>query len=194
MEPKRLEAIITLAQGGSAEGYTALLEAYGPRLFGYFYRATGSRHDAEDLLGEMMLRLVRTLKNYDDRGRFEPWLFRIAANMVRDRIRWSKSNPQAVSLSIESESGQSLADDVPGAHDAVDRGLMSTEMSADLADALARLDDTTRQMIVLRHFSDMSFREIADLVGCPLGTALARVHRGLKMLRKLMDGKHGTRR
>ncbi len=193
MEPKRLEAIITSAQSGNAEGFTALLEAYGPRLFGYFYRATGSPHDAEDLLGEMMLRLVRMLKKYDDRGRFEPWLFRIAANMVRDRIRWSKANPQAVSLSAESESGQTLSEDVAGENMPVESGMAAVEMSKELAEALDKLDDTTRQMIVLRHFSDMSFKEIADLAGCPLGTALARVHRGLKMLRKLMDGKHGTR-
>ena len=191
MEVKRLRATIASAQGGQAQGFEALMEAYGPRLYGYFYRATGNHHDAEDLLGEMMLRLVRTLRHYDDRGRFEPWLFRIAANVVRDRIRRMKSNPAAASLSAQSESGQTLADDVPGPHEAVEADLLAAEASADVREAMEKLDETTRQMILLRHFGDMSFREIAEIFQCPLGTALARVHRGLKALRRVMGGKDG---
>jgi RNA polymerase sigma-70 factor (ECF subfamily) len=191
MELKRLRATIASAQGGHAQGFEALVEAYGPRLYGYFYRATGSHHDAEDLLAELMLRLVRMLTGYDDRGRFEPWLFRIAANMVRDRIRRMRSNPPGVSLSVESDSGQTLAEELPGQADAVEAGMLSAEVSAKLSRALDKLDETTRQMILLRYFGDMSFKEIAELFECPLGTALARVHRGLQTLRRLMGGGNG---
>ena len=83
MDQQQLRKTIAAAKAGDAEGYRVLLEAYGSRLYGYFLRATGSSHDAEDMLGELMLRLVRRLESYDERGRFEQWLFRIAANMVR---------------------------------------------------------------------------------------------------------------
>ena len=87
MDPERLQRAISGAQAGRPEAYRALLEAYWPRLYGYFLRATGNHHDAEDLLGDLGLRMVRQLKSYREQGRFDHWLFRIAANMVRDRIR-----------------------------------------------------------------------------------------------------------
>ena len=86
MNPQQLRDTIEKAQAGDAQAYEGLLAAYQSRLYGYFYRATSVHHDAEDLLGELVLRLVRTLPRYDHIGRFEPWLFRMAANLVRDRI------------------------------------------------------------------------------------------------------------
>jgi RNA polymerase sigma-70 factor (ECF subfamily) len=192
MEPSQLCAAIASARAGSAEGYQALLEAYGRRLYGYFFRATGRHHDAEDMLGEVMLRLVRDLKSYDDRGRFEPWLFRIAANLVRDRIRRVRASPPPISISDDGEGSAPLADGLAGEEAPAAAGLMATEASARLKAALERLEPGTRHMILLRHFGQMSFREIADLYHCPLGTVLAKVHRGLRALRKLMGEQDGT--
>ena len=193
MEADRLRTTIASAQAGSADAFHAILDVYGPRLYGYFFRATGRHHDAEDLLGEMMLRLVKQLKKYDDRGRFEPWLFRIAANMVRDRIRRRKSKPPPVSLSVESESGDTQADRLPGAEPGVDEAMLKTEASEELHQALNNLDDTTREMILLRYFGEMSFKDLAEHFQCPLGTVLARVHRGLKSLReKLVSDDEGS--
>ena len=182
--------MIASAQAGDPEAYRALLDAYGRRLYGYFLRATGKHHDAEDLLGELMLRLVARIGKYDHRGRFEPWMFRIAANMVRDRIRRIKASPAPASLSAESESGTTRADQLPAEADEIETGLLAAEASAKLHAALEKLDVTTRQMILLRHFGQMSFKEIAELFECPLGTALAKVHRGLRSLRRRMDREH----
>jgi RNA polymerase sigma-70 factor (ECF subfamily) len=188
MEPQRLPEVIAQAQAGQARAYEALLEAYGPRLYGYFFRALGNHHDAEDLLGEMTLKLVASLATYDDRGKFEPWLFRIAANLVRDRIRRLRTNPAALSLSAEDDSGGNLGDRLTGDDEPADKGLVEGEASGELAEAMNKLDELTRQMIVLRHYGELSYREIADICGCPVGTVLARVHRGLKALRKWMGG------
>jgi len=185
--------MIASAQAGEPRGYEALLEIYGPRLYGYFFRATGSHHDAEDLLGELTLRLVRRLSSYDDRGRFEPWLFRIAANMVRDRIRRIRANPRPMSLTAEDDSGQTLVEQLPARKFDADAGLVAAEMSAKLQAALEKLDETTRQMILLRHFGEMTFKEIAEVFDCPLGTALARVHRGLRALRGWMGASNANR-
>ncbi len=190
MESEQLRAMIASAKADDADGYQALLEAYGSRLYGYFFRATRSHHDAEDLLGDLMLRLVRNLKNYDDRGRFEPWLFRIAANMIRDRIRRRKTRPRPVSLSAESNSGGSLGEHIAAEPQPVDADALAAEASVELNDALDKLDATTREMILLRHFGQMSFKEISKLFDSPLGTVLARVHRGLKTLRRFMGNDH----
>jgi RNA polymerase sigma-70 factor (ECF subfamily) len=193
MDPAQLRATIASAQAGSAEAYKALLEAYGPRLYGYFFRACGNHHEAEDLLGELMLRLVRRLKIYDDRGRFEPWLFRIAANMVRDRIRRCRSNPAPMSLSAESDESASLGGRLAAAETLAGAEMLAREVSDELNESIARLEPKTRDMILLRHFAELSFKEIADMYECPLGTVLARVHRGLRTLRRLMGERDGTK-
>lgn len=188
MDPKELQATIASAQAGRGEAYQALLEAYWPRLYGYFVRAVGNHHDAEDLLGEMALKLVRQLKNYDDRGRFDPWLFRIAANMVRDCFRRKKVRPRKTSLSIEGADGRTMSDRLSGESAPPDATLLLAEAAEGLREALDKLEPTTRQMILLRHFGEMSFKEIAAMFDCPIGTALARVHRGLQSLRRVMGG------
>ncbi|NQU75817.1 MAG: sigma-70 family RNA polymerase sigma factor [Planctomycetes bacterium] len=183
MEPDALQANIRLARAGRPEGYQALLAAYGARLYGYFLRVTGNSHDAEDLLGEVMLRLVRTLHKYDERGRFEPWLFRIAANLIRDRFRRRKVAPVPLSLSGKTDGGIEVLETLQAPSPPADARLLAKEAGEQLAEALASLDETTRNMIVLRHFGEMSFAEIAKTMNCPLGTALAKVHRGLRALR-----------
>ena len=177
---------IASAKAGDADGYAQLLEAYGPRLYAYFFRATGHHHDAEDLLSELSLRLVRSLKGYDDRGRFDHWLFRIAANMVRARIRRIRVAPKVASLSLTEDADKRLADRLRGGARTADAAAMAVEASEALKVGLAKLDEMTRQMILLRYFGQMSFKELAELFQCPLGTALARVHRGLRALRMVM--------
>jgi RNA polymerase sigma-70 factor (ECF subfamily) len=192
MEPQQLRTIIASAREGDGEAYAALLEAYGRRLYGYFLRATRNHHDAEDLLSEISLRLVRQLGRYEHQGRFEQWLFRIAANLVRDRIRRSKARPKVVSLSAGDDDSEPLAERLEGNSPAVDAELRLTEASDEMQAALNKLDEATRQMILLRHLGEMSFRELAEVFQCPLGTVLAKVHRGLKTLRKTMEKNNGS--
>ena len=185
MAGPQTEAIVRLAKAGRTEGFQAILASYGPRLYGYFFRALGDRHEAEDLLGEVMLRLVRTIGRYDERGRFESWLFRIAANLVRDRFRRRRVAPPV--LSPAGPDDDNPVDALPGREADPGAGAVAAEQRDRLMQALAELDEATRQTIVLRHFSGMSFAQIAAVMHCPLGTALARVHRGLRALRARLD-------
>jgi len=187
MNPQQLSETIAAAQAGEPVGFETLLEVFGPRLYGYFYKATGNHHEVEDLLGEISLRLVKQLRNYDHRDRFEPWLFRIAANMVRDRIRRRVSRPRTASLSASDDAGRSLADGLSGNEESVDSRLLAAEAGEQLSSAMQTLDETTREMVLLRYFGELSFKELADRFHCPLGTVLAKVHRGLRALRKVMD-------
>jgi len=187
MNPQQLSEIIAAAQAGEAAGFETLLEVFGPRLYGYFYKATGNHHEVEDLLGEISLRLVKQLRNYDHRDRFEPWLFRVAANMVRDRIRRRVSRPRTASLSASDDAGGSLVDSLSGNDESVDSRLLAAEAGEQLSSAMQTLDETTREMVLLRYFGELSFKELADRFHCPLGTVLAKVHRGLHALRKVMD-------
>lgn len=170
------------------------MELYSRRLYGYFLRSSGNHHDAEDMLSELTVRLVRNLPGYDDRGRFDAWLFRVSANIARDRIRRQKVRGSEISLA-------GLDDDDPGLQarltaDDVSAATVFEQAQARrrLAEVIGQLDHDTRQMILLRHFGQLSFREIAQQLGCPLGTVLARVHRGLRRLRKMMGEEYDPRR
>jgi len=192
MDKQQLRRTIASAKAGDAGGFETLLEVYGPRLYGYFLRSTGRHHDAEDLLSELTLRLVRRLADYDDSGRFEHWVFRIAANMARDRIRRIKAAPNTSSLSIENDSGRGLAQRLAADGPPADANLLAAETSRALQVALEKLEDTTREMVLLRYFGQMSFKELAEIFECPLGTVLARVHRGIRTLRRFMGVEDGA--
>ncbi len=192
MDKEKLSEIVSRAKAGSPAAYEELLKAYQSRLFGYFFRATGSHHDAEDLLGELILRLVRNLHSYDEKGRFEAWLFRMAANLIRDRIRKRKARPSTYSLSAGEDDGRAIGDELPAAQPDVDSTVLSEELSVELHEALEKLDEVTREMILLRHFGEMSFKEISSTFRCPLGTSLAKIHRGIKSLRRIMKDSEGV--
>ena len=185
--PDRTGAVITAVRAGAEGAWEEFLAVYGKRLYGYFFRATGSHHDAEDLVSELMVRLVRKIGQYDDRGKFEPWMFRIAANLVRDRIRRIKVRPTAMSLDSNDDEQAGLGETISGADCPVDAGLLAGENRSALDAALAQLPEKSRQMVLLRHFGDMSFKEIAKIYNCPVGTVLARVHRALKTLRTVLE-------
>ena len=163
-----------------------LVDAYGPRVYGLVYRLTGSRADAEDLLQEVMLRVVRRIGEYQHRGRVEAWLFEIAANLVRDRARRAAVRGTA-GLVEPGPDPDPLAEAPDPRQAAPDLRLRLREEIDELQEALRRLPPAEREVIMLRHFSQMSFQEIAAAMGTPLGTALARAHRGLRKLRQWLD-------
>jgi RNA polymerase sigma-70 factor, ECF subfamily len=184
MDSPEIRDIITRAANGDADALTELLTRYQPPLYGYFLRATRHVHDAEDLLGEMAAKLIVALKKYDDRGRFENWLFRIAGNLVRDRGR--KRQRRGVPISLAGTEEFPPIDPPADSAGAAD-GLIRTEQTGALQQALAELDDTTRGMLVGRYFEQISFRELAEQFDCPIGTVLARVHRAIKKLRTRLE-------
>lgn len=164
-----------------------LVAAFSPRVYGLLYRLTGSADIAQDLTQETFLRVVRTIDRYSHDGRFEAWIFRIAANLARDQVRARRRRGMTLSLDSEREDEESrspvdLRDDAtPSAR------LAASEDAGLLEAALARLSEPEREILLMRHYGDLSFREIADALNVPLGTALARAHRALQRLKKWMS-------
>ena len=183
-----LAGLIARAKTHDAEAFDALVDAYSPRLFGLLYRLTGRREEAEDLVQEVFVRLVPSISSYEHDGRFTAWLFRIATNLARDRIRRRGRRPSVLSLDPtdgnESAEWAELGD---LSQPPPDRPLDLADDVDRLQRALAKLPVAEREVILLRHYSAMSFAAIADAMGTPLGTALARSHRGLGKLRKIME-------
>lgn len=189
MTGDELASLVGRAKARDVKALDALVDTFGPRLYGFLFRLTGSRHDAEDLLQEVFVRLVRNIGRYEVDGSFESWLFRIAGNLVRDRVR--RLRRRAPMRSIDEPQGEmpplsDIAD--PDSSGESPAAAMSRNEQVDMLQlALAQLPDPEREVVLLRHFSSMNFTEIAAAMETPLGTALARAHRGLNKLRALME-------
>lgn len=185
MDRESLADLIHRAQLQDAAAFDALVDHFAGRVYGFILRMTAARDDAQDLTQEVFLRVVRMIGKYQDDGRFEAWIFRIAANLVRDRGRRSQRQPARLTLAERDGEGEGL-DQFAGDEDAPHAPLERGEDVERLTAALQLLPEAEREVIMLRYFADMSFKEIAESMGTPLGTALARSHRGLARLRELM--------
>jgi len=174
-EKADLARIVSGCQNGDAKSFSELVDIYGNRLYGYFYRLTGNRAVADDLLGELFVKLVERIRSYRG-GAFESWLFVVASNIFHDYLR-DKQRRQKMLDARRSELQEQRRQFKEPDGELVDK----------LARHLSRLDGDTRELIMLRFYSGLSFREIAEMRGEPIGTTLTRVHRGLKKLREWME-------
>jgi RNA polymerase sigma-70 factor (ECF subfamily) len=177
-EGTQLARIIEGCRSGDADAFAQIVDMYAGRCYGYFYRLTSDRDLSEELLSELFLRLVEKIKSYKG-GAFESWLFRVAANIFHDHLRGRQRRKKLLEgrrTELELRpTGDRISDD-------------KDEKLDKLQIQLNRLDADTRELIVLRFYSGLSFREIADQRSEPIGTALSKLHRGLKKLRELMEG------
>lgn len=177
---------IRQCQQGRADAFAWLLCEYGPRLYGYFVRRTGSTVEAEDLLQEMFLKLLQRIRDYRHEGRFEPWLFRVAANMIRDRGRKLQRQSRALATGIEPGNPLHRAADPTDKAGDPGRNLELSEDLGRMQEALGELPELDREIILLRFYGGIRFKDIAEQFQIPVGTAIAKVHRGLKKLKRMM--------
>ncbi|MBN1436982.1 MAG: RNA polymerase sigma factor [Sedimentisphaerales bacterium] len=178
----QLDTQIRLCQQGRPEGFRWLLAQYGPRLRAYFFRVSGSSADADDLLQDLFVKLIENIKDYQHKGRFESWLFRIAANLARDRVRrLSHNGPQVTDQKILEYENVDPNQELP------DELAQKAEQHDRLRKAVAQLPLPDREIVLLRHYGQLSFKELAAHFKMPLGTVLAKVHRSLKRLRVLLE-------
>lgn len=186
MERDLLDQKIKLCQMGSADAFAWMLEVYGPRLYGYFFRTTGSSGTADDLVQELFVRLLEKIGEYRHEGRFEHWLFRIAANLTRDYFRRQKKTPVFFSVLEKNNKDSSWPEGLAGNEQETESPLERQEQMDQLQDALKQLSDLDRQIILARHYGQLSFDQLARQFQMPIGTVLSKVHRGLKILRRIL--------
>ena len=175
---KKLQEMLQRAARGNEAAWRQIVEAYSPRVFGLIRAQCGNVDLAEEITQSTFCTVATRLAAYTELGRFEPWLFRIAMNRLRDEMRRRRrqANP------TETEALVALAGPVEGEP----RGLDEEQVAA-LRSALERLSEADRRVIHLRHFAGLSFARIAEVLGEPLGTVLARQHRALKKLKQHLE-------
>jgi RNA polymerase sigma-70 factor (ECF subfamily) len=175
-----LEKTLQRAASGDEAAWRQVVAAYGPRVFGLIRAQCGNVELADEITQSAFCTIVAQIGQYTELGRFESWLFRIAMNRLRDEMRRRKRQARPV----EEEALVGLA----GAGEAGSTERPGEDEVRALRAAVARLSEADRRVIHLRHFAGLSFARIAEVLGEPLGTVLARQHRALGKLRQMLSG------
>ena len=186
--PQRTDAeLVAAILKGEQELFSDLVQRYQGRLVNYLYRLLRSRQEAEDLAQEVFFKLYRALDRYDPRYKFSTWLFRVAQNAAIDRIR--KRRLQLVSMDRQGNDEQGMGSwEFPSSDPSPYRDLRNRERGDAIQLAIDGLPWDYRELIVLRHYGELSYDEIANLKEMPLGTVKNKLFRGRQMMKeKLQD-------
>ncbi len=165
---------------GLPDRFELLVRRHSQELYRFLARFTGSGTIAEDVVQESFLQVHLAAASFDLSRRFKPWLFTIAANKARDLLRSKGRRPEVpLDASIgggEDDSGQTFRDMM--ADNAVDPivGLESGEERERVRSVLARMPDHLREVLVLSYYHQFAYKEIAEILGVPLGTVKSRLH------------------
>ncbi len=175
--------LIRSFQEGNAFALETLVLRHKDKIFTSIHLLVRDRFLAEDLLQETFIRVIDTLRSgrYADEGKFLPWVMRIARNLCVDHFRKVKRNP-----TIKTGENQDLFEVLHISEDTMEEKMVRTQSHERVRNLLDQLPADQREVIILRHYADMSFKEIAQLTGCSINTALGRMRYGLINLRKMM--------
>jgi RNA polymerase sigma-70 factor (ECF subfamily) len=148
-------------------------------------RMTGDRHHGDDLAQEAFARVFAKRKEYQPSGRFSTWLWRIALNLCYDELRGRRRRRES---SLDDEGGEAIGtlESLVAAEPAPDVSMVEQERGESVRLALMRLPETYRTVLVMRHYENLKFREIADVLEIPEGTVKSRMAEALSQMSRLL--------
>jgi RNA polymerase sigma factor (sigma-70 family) len=180
------QQIVKMYMDGDANALSTLVTRYKDKIFTSIYLLVKDRYLAEDLFQDVFIRIIDTLKGgrYTDEGKFLPWAMRIAHNLCVDHFRKVKRNP-----TIKTSDDRDIFEVLNFSEEGVDNRIMNDQTSDKVRRMVDLLPEDQREVIILRHYADLSFKEISQLTNCSINTALGRMRYGLLNLRKMMTEK-----
>jgi len=176
--------LVTLYRNGDDEAFGTLLNKHKNRVYTTIYLIVKDRYVAEDLLQDSFIKAVKTIKSgkYNEEGKFLPWILRIAHNLAIDYFRKDKRYPVIVM-----EDGSKVFNTLEFAEDPIENIQIKMETHQMLRQLIQELPDAQKEVLIMRHYMQMSFQEIADSTGVSINTALGRMRYALINLRKRMQ-------
>lgn len=192
MPPRSDEEIVVAIQAGDQEGLGVLVARWEQPLFRFAYRILERAEDARDVCQETFLRILSKAERFRDDARFSTWMYQIALNLCRDQLRRRK-RWQWVEIDSANEGGGRTRSDrrVDVAADPGEEASRA-ERRRSVARALRRLPAEQREVLVLKEYEGLKFREIAEILGCPESTVKSRMYYGLATLKEAL-GREGIR-
>ena len=175
------EELVTRSIGGDADSFNQLVLRWERPIYALAYRVIGREEDARDVCQETFLRAFRALNGFRGQAKFSSWLYRIALNLCRDWVRRERRTP-IVQASEDIDLMEVAAVREPSA--SIEDLVARKELTRIVERAMARLPEEQRTAIILKEYHELTFQEIADLVGCPLSTVKTRLYQGLAVLRR----------
>ncbi len=176
-------------RAGDARAFEVLVRRHRTSVFNFILRFTSHRARAEDVLQETWLKVVRSAPEYETKAKFTTWLYTIARNLCVDSAR-KESYRQAASLEAstptgaEGDEGRPLGEALPDGGASPERGAYNARLRPLLERALAALPDEQREVFILREYSGIPFKEIADVTGVSENTVKSRMRYALEGLRR----------
>jgi RNA polymerase sigma factor (sigma-70 family) len=180
------QQLIHLFKDGQNEALETLLLRHKDKLYTSIFLLVKDKYLAEDLFQEVFIRVIDTLRSnrYTEEGKFLPWAMRIAHNLCVDHFRRVKRTP-----TIKTSDNHDIFEVLNFNEDNAEQRIMKNQSYERIRQMLDLLPEEQREVIVLRHYADLSFKEIASLTNCSINTALGRMRYGLINLRKMMTEK-----
>lgn len=186
--------LIDRCRANDPAAFDAVVARYKNKIYNYLFRMMGNADDAEDVTQEVFVRLYTTIDSFRSQSSLNTWLFRIAGNLCIDHFRRGKKH-KAIAFSLddpvsEADSGEGsfasreIADSRYEPH----RQMEQTELSQQIQVALAGLPEKLRAVLLLHDIEGMPYEEIAQIVGCPLGTVKSRLFNARLQLRGKLTG------
>lgn len=177
------QELVTLYQNGNEDAFEMLLLRHKSRIYTAIYMIVKDRYVAEDLLQETYIKAINTIKGgrYNEEGKFLPWISRIAHNLAIDHFRKTKRHPEIVL-----EEGSRLFDSMEFAEESFESTQLLKDNRTRLRNFIKELPVEQKQVLIMRHYLQMSFQEIADRTNVSINTALGRMRYALINLKKKM--------
>ena len=175
--------LVTGYINGCEQSLAVLVERHKLKIFNFIYSKIFDRDIAEDIFQDTFIKVIRTLKRgvYQEEGKFLPWVMRISHNLVIDHFRKSNRIPIFESKD-DFDIFQIIGDDVPN----VESSMIDKQVVEDLQKLITELPDDQREVLTMRLYKDMSFKEIAESTGVSINTALGRMRYAVINIRKLI--------
>src|SRR5215213_9579609 len=175
--------LINLFVAGNVNALEVLVLRHKDKLYTSILFLVKDKYLAEDIFQDVFIRIIDTMRGgrYTEEGKFLPWAMRIAHNLCVDHFRKVKRTP-----TIRNGEDKDIFEVLNFSEDCAETIMVRRQSHDRVRDMLQRLPDDQREVIILRHYADMSFKEIASMTNCSINTALGRMRYGLINLRKLM--------
>lgn len=168
---------------GDAEALSLLIERHKDKIYTSILILVKDKYLAEDLFQDTCIKIIDTLSTgrYQEEGKFLPWAMRVARNLCVDHFRKIKRRP-----TIKTSDDRDIFEVLNFSEAGVDEKIMQLQSNTRVCKMLDMLPQDQKEVIIMRHFADLSFKEIATLTDCSINTALGRMRYGLINLRKIM--------
>lgn len=169
---------------GNENALAVLINRHQSKIYGFIYSKVLDRDLSDDIFQDTFIKVIKTLKSnsYNEEGKFLPWVMRIAHNLIIDTFRRDKKMPKYRD-SDEFSIFSILMDNSPN----IEGQMITEQVESDLLKLINELPDDQREVLEMRIYQDLSFKEIADLTGVSINTALGRMRYAVLNLRKIIE-------